>query len=61
VKYHDLIVGGQAEVALDSGADLYRGGKGSQAILGRRCAVQPAVGEPVRARIERIGRRRPKL
>ena len=51
----DLIVGGEAEVALDPRARFKRRRERDQAVFDeRRAVVNPAMREPVRARIERI-------
>jgi hypothetical protein len=51
----DLAVGGEPEVALDSGAHLEGSGESDDAVLGKaRAIVQPAMREPRGPGIERI-------
>ena len=55
VEYDDAVVGREPEIAFDPRAELERGGKGDQAVLGKlRAKMQAPMGEARRPGIERI-------
>ena len=55
VENHDPIVGGEPDIAFDSGARFDCRGERDQAVLRKaRAIMQAAVGEPLRSWIERI-------
>ena len=46
MEYEDLAVGGEPQVALNSGPELERSGESDQAVLGKGgTGMQPAMGE----------------
>jgi hypothetical protein len=54
VEDHDLIIAGQADVALDTGADFQRRSKGGKTILGNAGTVEPAMREPHYPWVKRV-------
>ena len=55
MRYEDLVIGGEPQVAFDPGAEVHGSGKGGKAVLWGACIiVQAPVRESPWARIERI-------